>query len=182
MICYKRLMRTLVVTGLLFLLGGTANAEIYRCGNSYSTQPCIGGKAVDVSPTLSNPSGPATKEIFLCRTKSDRLYWNHEHCSARGWSIERIARVPKDASWDEQVEIAKGQKRSAESAAAVPSYPSSARRADSAAASKKDNCQKLEDRVKQLDRQGRSGSRHYDLDWIREQRRLARDEQFRLRC
>lgn len=182
MICYKGLMRTLVVTGFLFLLGGTANADIYRCGNSYSTQPCIGGKAVDVSPTLSNPGGPATKEIFLCRTKSDRLYWNHEHCSARGWSIERIARVPKDASWDEQVESAKSQKRRAEAAAASPSYPSNARNTDPVMPSNKDICNKLDERVKQLDRQGRAGSRLYDLNWIREQRRLARDEQFRLRC
>lgn len=176
-------MRIIALTGLLFcLLGGTAYAEIYRCGNSYSSEPCKGGKSVDVSPALSDPGGPATKEIYLCRNKADRLYWIREHCSARGWSIERIARVPKDASWDDQVEIAKRQKRSAESATALPSYSSNARGADSAAVSKKDKCQKLEDRVNHLDRQGRAGSRLYDLDWIREQRRLVRDEQFRLRC
>ena len=176
-------MRIIATTGLLLcLLGGTAKAEIYRCGNSYSSEPCKGGKEVDVSPTLSDPSGPTTKEIFLCRSKANRLYWNHEHCSARGWSIERIARVPKDESWEEQGESARSQKRSAEAAAAAPFYPSNARTTDPVTPSNKDICNKLDERVKQLDRQGRAGSRLYDLDWIREQRRLARDEQFRLRC
>lgn len=172
-------MRNIATTGLfMLLLGGAANADIYRCGNNYSSEPCKGGKLVDVSPTLSDPAGPATKEIFLCRNKAARLYWIREHCSARGWSIERIARVPKDASWDDQVEIAKGQKRSAESATAVPSYSSSARGADSAVASNKAACQQLDERIKWLDDMARVESR----PWITEERRLARDKQFRLHC
>lgn len=29
-----------------------SHAEVYRCGNSYSSAPCTGGKAVSVQPTV----------------------------------------------------------------------------------------------------------------------------------
>jgi hypothetical protein len=29
---------------------------------------------------------------------------------------------------------------------------------------------------------GRAGSQYYDLDWVRRERKVARDEQYRLKC
>lgn len=169
-------MQCKAVTGFLFaLVIGTANAQVYRCGNTYSNQPCKGAQEVDVSPAVADPRGAQTKEIFLCRASAGRLYWNHEHCSARGWSVERIARVPKNASWDDQVEMARSQKRNSESVASVP-YSSGA--TGSQVPSTPSACQQLDERIKWLDGMARVDSR----PWITEERRLARDKQFRLRC
>lgn len=169
-------MRIIATTGLFFcFLVGTVNAEIYRCGNSYSSEPCTGGKTVDVSPALSDSGGPATKEIYLCRNKADQLYWIRDRCSTRGWLIERIARVPKDASWDDQVEIARRQQRNA---ASLASTPRSSGSAISELPSNRSTCQQLDERIKWLDDLARVDSR----PWITEERRLARDKQFRLRC
>ena len=43
-------------------------------------------------------------------------------------------------------------------------------------------CQSLDERVNWLDSLGRIGGGGYTMDWIREQRRLARDRQFRIGC
>lgn len=48
--------------------------------------------------------------------------------------------------------------------------------------SKKSECKALEERIRWLDDLGRSGGGGYTMDWIREERRLARDKQFRLKC
>lgn len=169
-------MRHIATTGLFFfLLMGTVHAQIYRCGNSYSSEPCTGGKTVDISPALSDSDGPATNEIYLCRNKSDRLYWIRERCSERGWLIERIARVPKHASWDDQVDIARRQQRNA---ASLASKPSSSGSAILQAPSNKSDCLQLDERIKWLDDRARVDSR----PWITDERRIVRDKQFRLRC
>lgn len=43
-------------------------------------------------------------------------------------------------------------------------------------------CSGLYDRVNMLDSMGRAGSQYYDLDWVRRERKEARDQQHRLRC
>lgn len=169
-------MRIIAATGLFFcFLVGTVHADVYRCGNSYSSEPCEGGKIVDVSPAMSDFGGAGTKEIYLCRNKVGRLYWIRERCSERGWLIDRIARVPKDASWDDQVEIARRQQRNAASLASTPRASGSA---NSETPSNGIACQQLDERIKWLDDMARVDSR----PWITEERRLARDKQFRLRC
>lgn len=160
----------------MFLCLGTANAQVYRCGNSYSSEPCQGGHEVDVSPTLSDPRGAATREIFLCRSNSNRYYWNAEHCSVRGWSVERIARVPRDASWQAQVEIAQEDRVNAETTARTPAYAGDFTNAREP--SNQRICQQLDARIKRLDSMARANS----TAWITEERRLARDRQFRLGC
>lgn len=131
---------------------------------------------MDVSPTLSDPRGAATREIFLCRSNSNRYYWNAEHCSVRGWSVERIARVPKDASWQAQVEIAQESRVNAEAMARAPAYTGGV--TSSSEPSNQAICQQLDERIKRLDSMARSRS----TPWITEERRLARDRQFRLGC
>ncbi len=48
--------------------------------------------------------------------------------------------------------------------------------------SKSQACSALDERVVMLDSMGRAGSRYYDLDWVRRERKDARDQQYRLRC
>ena len=105
--------RALLAAACLYALGCQAQ-EVYRCGNTYTQEPCKGGKPVDVSPAFSDLSGPKTTVIYLCRAPGGSLYWIPEKCIARGWSLERSATVSSGISWDNQVEEARRQRAEAQ--------------------------------------------------------------------
>lgn len=156
-------------------------AQVFRCGSSYSNTSCKGGQVVDTSPVLSDPRGPVTREIYLCSATPGRNYWSSVHCAERGWRIERIERVAAALPWDEQVAAASQAHRSALQAAAVPVQRQS-QVSQPAARPASGTCVALEERVKALDSMGRAGSQYYDLDWVRRERKIARDQQYRQRC
>lgn len=176
--------------GLLPWVSLPASAQqVYRCGNSYSQEPCHNGKLVDTSPTLSDPSGPSTTEIFLCRAPQGPRYWLHESCVRRGWTIERSHRVAINIPWEDQVAEARRQKAEAESSnhrpapSSRPYYGSDTTEGRSVGASSKAYaCASYEAQIAELDRQGRAGSRHYDLDRIRSERKRVRDLHYRDGC
>ena len=136
---------------------------------------------VDTAPVLSDPRGPVTKEIYLCSATPGRNYWSSAHCAERGWSIERIERVPANVPWDEQVAAATQAHRSASQALVAPVQRMPPAPPTSTAPAKA-QCVALGERVKMLDSMGRAGSRYHDLDWVRRERKQARDQQYRLRC
>lgn len=72
--------------------------------------------------------------------------------------------------------MAQDQRISAEALARAPSP--SAGGAHTIEPPSKGVCQQLEERIQRLDSRARVNSTH----WITEERRLARDQQFRLRC
>ncbi len=166
------------------LLSSSAWAQpvVYRCGNSYSEAPCKGGKVVDTSPVMSDPRGPMTKEIYLCKAPQGARYWTPEHCAHRGWTIERIQRVPAHVGWDDQVAAGRQQKDQAEAQNTAPAQNFLPQAIQPSQPSKTQACSALDERVVMLDSMGRAGSRYYDLDWIRRERKDARDQQYRLRC
>lgn len=166
---------------LLLLQAAPVQAQVYRCGSTYSNTPCKNARPVDISEPLSDPAGPRTIEIYLCRAPNAGLYWANEHCHNRGWTVERMERVAKNISWDDQVTAAKAQ-RDAAIATATPAPITHTAPARPAPAPRNAACQALYERVAMLDSMGRAGSSYYDLDWIRRERKSARDEQFRLRC
>lgn len=169
----------LLILGLC-LLTGAAQAQVYRCGNTYSEEPCKGGREVDVSPTVSDHRGPKNKEIYLCKSNQGSLYWSARTCASQGWMVERIALVPRGVSWNEQVSIARGQRDRAHENAdeQTRNYGPPA-----AVESNHAECQAHEERVKWLDETCRSTACSLPrLEWVREERRKARDQQFRLRC
>ena len=156
------------------------SGQIYRCGNTYSHEPCDNARQISI-PTNASRDMSAAKEIYLCKDIYDRLTWESTPCSANGKFMDRIARVPANIPWEEQVAIARQQRDrahaiAAEQVVAVASRPSSAPRANAG------ECQALDERVNSLDSLGRIGGGGYTMDWIREQRRLARDRQFRIGC
>ncbi|MPM84856.1 hypothetical protein SDC9_131932 [bioreactor metagenome] len=160
-----------------------AHSQVYRCGNSYSAQPCAGGREVDVSEPLTDPGGPKSVRIYLCKRGDDRMFWLHEPCSKRGWTIERVELVPRNLDWDDQVAFARGKRNQALSdlAPVVQSGGVSGSAAPSVS-NKLSECRALDERVNWLDSLGRAGGGGYTMDWIREERRKARDKQYRLRC
>lgn len=172
---------------LLAVLGAAsmgAHAQVYRCGNTYTQEPCKGGRAVDVSPPVSDLSGPKTTVIYLCRAQGGSLYWIPERCATRGWTLERSATVSKHVSWENQVSEANKQRTEAEELMRRPPpvYSQPARSQNAQQTGVKEQCSSLNERVAMLDSMGRAGSRYYDLDWVRSERKKARDEQHRLRC
>ncbi|WP_404302696.1 hypothetical protein [Alicycliphilus denitrificans] len=132
---------------------------------------------------MSDPAGPGTKRIYLCRRPDNALFWVPDHCRGHGWTIERTETVPARVPWEQQLEIARAKRNAGEQlrqAAMVP--PSVVQQYPDSGDAKASRCSYLDERIKDLDRMGRAGSRLYDLDWIRRERKSTRDEQFRLRC
>ena len=158
------------------------SAQVYRCGNAYSDQPCTGAKLVSTAPSYSDSTGPQTKEIYLCESTSGNRYWQSEHCSVSNQSTLRIARVPSNISWDAQVATARQQRDKAEAIASEQIVASAVRTQQQTSPSNTGECQALEARVNWLDALGRAGGSGYTMDWIRAERKIARDRQFRLKC
>ena len=152
-----------------------ATGQVYRCGNTYSNTPCEGGEQI------AQPSGgPSSREIYLCKDFQGRLTWESVPCSANGRFMDRIARVPTNVSWDEQVAIAMRQRDRAQAIASEQVVPVATRPIGGKANT--GECQALDERVNWLDSLGRIGGGGYTMDWIREERRKARDRQFRIGC
>lgn len=165
----------------MLCLAGVTQAQVYRCGNSYSHAPCKGGQVVNEKPLLSDPRGPVSKEIYLCSASAGRNYWSSVHCAEHGWSIERIERVPAKLPWEEQVAVASQAHRSASQALAAPAQ-GAPQVSLPPVPPVRSACRALDERVRMLDSMGRAGSQYYDLDWVRRERKKARDQQYRLRC
>lgn len=178
--------RGLIFCTLFLFVSSAAQAQVYRCGNSYSAKPCVGGREVDVSEPLSDPSGPRLVRIYLCKRPDDQLFWLSEPCSARGWTIDRIELVPRELEWGDKVRYAQRKRNQALIDSAPPVHGGGEGRpavsAAPAAPSIGLECKSLEERVSWLDSLGRAGGGGYTMEWIREERRKARDKQFRLRC
>lgn len=156
------------------------SGSVYRCGNSYSNVPCSGGaQAVSVIPPVSYSGNSARKEIYLCKDYSDNLTWESVPCSLNGRFMDRMASVPADASWDQQVAIARQQRDKAYAIAAEQVVPVMQA---STATGKPAECKYLEEYVNQLDAEGRVGGSGAKMDRIREARRNSRDRQFRIGC
>lgn len=166
----------------LVLLTSSAWAQVYRCGNTYSEEPCKGGRTVDTSPPLTDPRGPSTTVIYLCRAPQGGQYWTAEACHTRGWTMERSERVPINVPWADQVAAARGQKQAAAALTTAPTAQYTQQAPQQRQRTPRQECSLLDERVKMLDSMGRAGSGHYDLDWVRRERKEARDQQFRLRC
>ncbi|MFD2755171.1 hypothetical protein [Comamonas terrae] len=159
----------------------SSEGQVYRCGNAYSSQPCEGGKPVIISsPVASAGDASGMREIYLCKDFQGRLFWESTACSLNGRFMERIASVPANVSWEQQVVVAQQQWAKARSVASEQIVSVAPRQA--VAKANASECQALEDRVNWLDSLGRAGGGVYTMDWIREQRRLARDRQFRIGC
>lgn len=130
---------------------------------------------------VAQPSGgPSSREIYLCKDVHGNLTWESVSCSVNGRFIDRIARVPTNVSWDEQVAIARQQRDRAHAIATEQVVPVATRSTGSK--SNAGECQALEERVNWLDSLGRIGGGGYTMDWIRDERRKARDRQFRIGC
>lgn len=141
--------------------------QIYRCGNTYSNTPCTNGHVVASTQNIPQRKTTVFKEIYLCKDIYDRLTWESVACSANGKFMDRIARVPANVSWEEQVTMARHQRNKAHAIASEQVVSVAPR---PLALTTHDECQSLEQRIRLLDAECRSNSCSMRrLDEIREQ-------------
>lgn len=177
-------MKSLFAVMLLVLCTAT-HAQVYRCNNTYTDEPCKDGKTIDTSPPVSDPQGPKTTVIYLCRAPSTYRYWTPEPCSKTGATIERTERVPSNLPWANQLAIARAQRDEAKSystpqQSTYQQQPIPAQQSPIDA--QRQDCTYLETRIQYLDDEGRRGGGTHKMEWIRKERYNARNEQHRLRC
>lgn len=58
--------------------------------------------------------------IYHCKAYSGGTFWSSDHCSNHKALIDRIATVPSNLAWDQQVSIAEGGRNAARAASALP--------------------------------------------------------------
>lgn len=181
----------MLLTFVLFLaslvpLSTYAQEPVYRCGNSYSATPCKGGKLVEDRTSIASSSnaGPGQRLVYLCKSHGGGLFWSSHSCQQQNAFLERSETVPDQMEWKQQVAQAQAQWERAQALTRPAPRSASALAAGAPTPSKTNaaQCAQLEERVKMLDSMGRAGSQYYDLDWVRRERKVARDQQARLKC
>lgn len=162
-----------------------AAAQVYRCGSSYQSEPCKGGRTVNTAPTVVDHDGPSWTRIFLCKKASGEFLWTNLRCADRGWALERTETVNARASWEDQVQEAQmkwGKGLQLVQDANTPRGAAAAPPSNPAAHNARRECATLDQQIQMYDSMGRAGSLHYDLDWVRRERKRARDRQYQLGC
>jgi hypothetical protein len=114
--------------------------------------------------------------IYLCRAYNGGMFWAQAHCTQHNALIERIVNVPDGIPWDQKVAIGEQQLRGA--ARNVEPAP----QVNNSPPSNKATCAALDARVSQLDDMARQPQSAATQDWIRSERKNARDRQFGLHC
>jgi hypothetical protein len=116
--------------------------------------------------------------IYLCKAYSGGMFWASDHCVRHNALIDRIANVPDGLSWDQKVAAAEQQLRGAPAATA----PVRAVREPDPNIAKRAECSALDQHIIDLDSMARQPQSAATQDWIRSERKTARDRQFELRC
>lgn len=166
---------------VLAALAFGAEAQVYRCGNTYSNVPCPGAKNVDTSPTLSwGQAKGGTETLYLCQAYGGGQFWTRQHCRQRDALVERIESVPSGMPFEQQVEL--GRQRLAQSRPETEAPSPISQGQPTPAAARAGRCSYLDDRVRQLDAMARAGGHAGYMDWLANERKKTRDAQFRLRC
>ena len=170
-----------LLTALTFLaLSTSLHAQVYRCGNTYSNAPCAGGKTVETTPSVSALGGTSgTAMLYLCQSYGGGQFWSQQHCVKHGALVDRMESVPANLPFDQQVEMASGQRNRG---AALAAPPVQAARIENTTPSKPAQCTALDERIRYLDQLARAGGNAQYMDWIANERKQSRDLQFRIRC
>lgn len=87
--------------------------------------------------------------------------------------------VPSGMPFDQQVQMAQAQRAKS---AALTTPPVQTTRVESSTPSKPSQCAALDARIHYLDQLGRAGGTAQYMDWIANERKQSRDQQFRMRC
>ena len=110
--------------------------------------------------------------IYLCRAYSGGMFWAQAHCNQHNALIDRIVSVPDGIPWEQKVALGEQQLRGVTRGAERTLQPSTS------APSNKAECAALDSRVSELVDMARQPHSAASQDWIRSERKSARDRQF----
>lgn len=137
-------------------------------------------KALLLAPlcALLLPVAAHSGTIYLCKGYDGGTFWAQAHCNQHKAIIDRIVSVPDNMPFQQQVEVAQQRVASSrELTQQMPPQPTVNRQSQVNA-----ECKALDERVTQLDAMARQPQSGQMQDWIRGERKTARDRQFALRC
>ena len=115
--------------------------------------------------------------IYLCKAYNGGTFWAQAHCNQHNALIESIVSVPDGIPWDQQVALAEQQRNSNRQ----PQHRVVSNEVNTHAA-RHSECKALDARVMHLDAMARQPQGAQMHDWIRSERKQARDRQFEIRC
>lgn len=125
-------------------------------------------------------STPATGgTIYHCKAYNGGTFWAQAHCSQHQALIESIVSVPAGIPFEQQVQIAQQRRQALASSISTAPAPQAS---PPPAMTNKVQCEMLDARVNHLDAMARQPQGAATQDWIRSERKAARDQQFALRC
>jgi hypothetical protein len=126
-------------------------------------------------PQAARPSTGGT--IYLCKAYSGGTFWAQAHCNQHQALVDSIVAVPPGMPFEQQVQLAEQRRQ------AIAQAPYVAPAANAVpVSSNKTACEELDRRVQQLDDMARQPQSAQMQDWIRGERKTARDRQFGLHC
>lgn len=146
----------------------------------YTDNACPDGTQTATLERAPAVARPSSTTLYLCKTSSGDLFWTRQHCHQHGARVERTTTVPTDRSFDEQVALAR--ERRAALAVPKPVPPTVVTGRSDAAQDRSMECKALNDRVAWLDAFARQPLSASQQDWVRSERKSARDRQFRQHC
>lgn len=138
------------------------------------------------APRADDPQAAWTS-IYLCRSYQGATFWASTHCQEHQALIERIHRVSTSLTWPQQVAIAQGEARAAQTLYAPPSGQVAAagihgaRPHSSGRVARSIDCEAIADEIQAIDaatRQPLSGQQQ-DRYRVRRQALMARAQQMR---
>lgn len=164
---------------------------VHRCGSgdavTYTDQPCRVPDSPRVVAAAPQPTPPSHKEpapsedsgivpgtIYECKSYDGATFWAQAHCHRHRALIVRIASVPTNMPFQQQVNLAA---RRDVAPAPPPPPPVTAQQVPMRAA-----CAALDEEIRQIDERTRQPLSVTERDYLREKRKKARDAQFRIPC
>jgi hypothetical protein len=119
--------------------------------------------------------------IYLCKAYNGGEFWASNHCNQHQALIERIVTVPDGMPFNQQVDLGNQQLRRVQQqnrSTTTHTYTNESKGQSSIEA----ECAALEARIVSYDAVARQPQTAQRQDWIRQERKKARDQQARLRC
>jgi hypothetical protein len=116
--------------------------------------------------------------IYLCKAYSGGTFWAKTNCSQHSALVDSIVSVPDSLPFDQQVNLAEQQRRSA----TLTNTVSNTVTTNSPAPSRGVECKTLDAQITQFDGMARQPQSGQMQDWITGEKRKARDRQFQIRC
>lgn len=159
---------------------------VYRCGNSYGTQACPQGRALQIPAT---PAPASIQTVYLCKAWSGGRFWSAQACQAQKATVERMVPVPAHLPWENQLALAQAAHTQGQSLARTgqraPQHPAPQRAAPTTQNQTSHNtaaCLSLRQSLQNLDSAARAGGTAKHMEWLANQRRAILAEMSRIRC